>query len=170
LNKSTKSIETKKEPSSNANEPVFCIPSVPISKPPQQQQPLTSHGYSKPEWSSTPPQPENPDQESTLDSEGYSDHFFLEVIKNGSIVDKIKLLKEFCTFGRLASCDVLCEHPSLSRYHAVLQYSGGSSDDKHPRGFYLFDLGSTHGTFVNKTKIEPLKYTRVEVLSKFLFS
>lgn len=67
------------------------------------------------------------------------------------------------SFGRLNTCDVLCEHPSLSRYHSVLQYSNGSNA-KYPKGLYLIDLGSTHGTFINKTKLEPHKYTRVEVL------
>jgi len=41
------------------------------------------------------------------------------------------------------------EHPTLSRYHAVLQYKSEASEDQ-PVGFYLYDLGSSHGTFHNK--------------------
>lgn len=143
------------------------MPSIPAPKPPAAkptQPQAATLDYKAPEWSSQPPQPEDPNEESQLDAEGYCDHYFLEVIKNGSIVDKIKITKEFTTFGRLANCDVLCEHPSLSRFHAVLQYSAGV-DEKFPRGLYLFDLGSTHGTYVNKTKLEPQKFTRVEVIT-----
>lgn len=163
---SSKEIEEKKE-----EEVVFCVPSIPIAKPiakPVAKStpppgPVPSLDYKPPEWSSRPPQPEQADLENVLDTEGYCDHYFLEVIKNGSIVEKIKLVKEFNSFGRLPTCDIICEHPSLSRYHALLQYSTGEVDEKYPRGFYIYDLGSTHGTFVNKTKCEPLKFTRVEV-------
>uniref|UniRef100_A0A8C9E0D1 Solute carrier family 4 member 1 adaptor protein n=1 Tax=Phocoena sinus TaxID=42100 RepID=A0A8C9E0D1_PHOSS len=71
-----------------------------------------------------------------------------------------------CLFGRLASCDVCLEHPSVSRYHAVLQHrvSGPEAQcDGHGPGFYLYDLGSTHGTFLNKTRIPPRTYCRVHV-------
>lgn len=41
----------------------------------------------------------------------------LEVLKNGTIVDTIQLKdKSFFVAGRLASCDLVLEHPSLSRY------------------------------------------------------
>lgn len=161
---------------------VFCVPSIPVGhsigggavataakttvggkSAASPQAAVATLDYKRPEWSGLPPQPEQADAESSLDADGYSDHYFLEVIKNGSVVEKLKLLKEFNTFGRLPACDVLCEHPSLSRYHALLQYSVGSGDDKYPPGFYIYDLGSTHGSFVNKTRIEPLKYVKVEV-------
>jgi pSer/pThr/pTyr-binding forkhead associated (FHA) protein len=64
----------------------------------------------------------------------------------------------------------LCEHPSLSRYHAILQYSDGSIDPiNYPAGFYIYDLKSTHGTFMNKTKITPLKHIHVQVGSIIKF-
>ena len=37
------------------------------------------------------------------------------------------------------------ENPSVSRQHAVFQFSEDGN-------CYLFDLGSTHGTFVNKQR------------------
>ena len=41
----------------------------------------------------------------------------------GKIVDTIQLdSKPFIVFGRLPTCDVPMEHPSLSRFHAILQY------------------------------------------------
>ena len=63
---------------------------------------------------------------------------------------------------RLPVCDVPFEHPSLSRYHAVLQYKVQSSPEK-PSGFYLFDLDSTHGTLHNKRKCFPKTFYRLRV-------
>ena len=49
--------------------------------------------------------------------------YHLEVLKMGKILETIKLdTKPFLVFGRLPTCDVPMEHPSLSRFHAVLQY------------------------------------------------
>ena len=43
--------------------------------------------------------------------------YFLEVLKTGTIVDTIQLQgKSFFTVGRLENCDIILEHPSLSRY------------------------------------------------------
>jgi hypothetical protein len=52
----------------------------------------------EPSWSSQPP-------------DGYS----FEVLKGGVVVDTIKLDNPFIVFGRLAQCDVMLEHPSISR-------------------------------------------------------
>ncbi|GBN77559.1 Uncharacterized protein ZK632.2 [Araneus ventricosus] len=100
--------------------------------------------YKEPEWSGPPPP-------------GYS----FEIIKNGTVVSTMVIRKSLFVFGRLDLCDVIFEHPSVSRYHAVIQYCGG--DDSHPRGFYLYDLGSTHGTFLNKGKVSPKIYYRLKV-------
>ena len=83
-------------------------------------------------------------------------------------------------FGRLPVCDVPLEHPSISRYHAVLQYrptgttTVGDQDEggegrplsfgtPNEAGFYVYDLGSTHGSFLNKNKLQPRVYYRVRV-------
>ena len=85
------------------------------------------------------------------------------------MVEQIKLEKEFISFGRLDKCDVLCEHPSLSRFHAVLQYSNGEDDKDFPEGFYVYDLATTHSTFINKTRLEPNKYIRFNIESMVKF-
>jgi pSer/pThr/pTyr-binding forkhead associated (FHA) protein len=149
---------------------VFCVPMLKPSiqrstrkEAPTQQKAAPappSLPYNKPEWSSRPPLVEN-ETESQLDTDGYCEHYYLEVIKSGTIVDKIKLQKEFVTVGRLDTCDIQPEHPSLSRYHAILQYSNGADDSSMKEGFYLYDLSSTHGTFLNKNKIEPNKFVHV---------
>ncbi|CAL8285754.1 unnamed protein product [Lota lota] len=91
----------------------------------------------------------------------------LEILKNGAIVDTLPLThSSYFVVGRLPVCDVSLEHPSISRYHAVLQYrcqSGEDGSEGEERGFYIHDLGSTHGTVVNKNKIPPKTYIRLHV-------
>jgi len=76
--------------------------------------------YEKPEWSDIP-------------KKKYS----LEVIKNGVIIETLNVPKneEFIVLGRLPLCDVQMDHPSISRYHAVIQFS----DKGMP---YIYDLGN----------------------------
>ena len=112
--------------------------------------------YHEPLWSGLPEEPSS-----------------LEVIKNGALINEIDLTeKSFFVFGRLPACDVVLDHPSISRYHAVLQYRSSdkkpsSSDNEQNQlftsGFYLYDLGSTHGTVINKEKIRPRTYYRLHV-------
>ena len=91
------------------------------------------------------------------------DLYSLEVLKNGCIISNIDLTsKPFHVFGRLPSCDISLEHPSVSRYHAVIQYKQSDSSNSE-RGFYIYDLGSTHGTTVNKSPLEPKRYYRLRV-------
>ncbi|KAL0969866.1 hypothetical protein UPYG_G00233410 [Umbra pygmaea] len=112
------------------------------------------------------PQPPVPYIEPTW--AGVSDiPYSLEILKNGTIVDTVPLTQQsYFVVGRLPVCDVSLEHPSISRYHAVIQYRGLAGDDEavgEARGFYIHDLGSTHGTFVNKNKIPPKTYIRLRV-------
>lgn len=132
--------------------------------------------YTEPKWSQTPA----------------SDHVYsFEVLKNGSIVETFKNLqdKAFWLIGKLPNNDISMAHPTISRYHAVFQYRpeivketvvpeceiGNAepvptkNDQKTPekneieKGWYLYDLSSTHGSFVNKMKIPPKTYVRVRV-------
>ncbi|GJQ69064.1 hypothetical protein Trydic_g6228 [Trypoxylus dichotomus] len=105
--------------------------------------------YKEPAWSGLPV------------SEGK--HYKLEVLKLGSIIETIDLMgKPYWVFGRLNNCDVSMAHPTISRYHAILQYRSIESDDE-PKGFYLYDLSSTHGTFLNKNKLKPRTYVKMYV-------
>ncbi|XP_069811496.1 kanadaptin isoform X2 [Dendropsophus ebraccatus] len=91
--------------------------------------------------------------------------YSLEVLKGGSILSTKSLNgASWTVFGRLPTCHVSLEHPSVSRYHAILQYRSvpGTEPDEGP-GFYVFDLGSTHGTFINKQRIQPKSYCRFRV-------
>lgn len=109
-----------------------------------------------------------------------------EVLKGGQIVENMKNLqdKPFWTIGKLPGNDIVMAHPTISRFHAVLQYrpdvsthNGDSSDSssdeddkpdqeqkpKVEKGWYLYDMNSTHGSFVNKMKVPPKTYVRVRV-------
>lgn len=89
--------------------------------------------------------------------------YSFEVLKSGVIVDQINLnTKSFYVVGRLSTCDVIMEHPSISRYHAIIQYRSIGDEVNHA-GFYLYDLDSTHGTFLNKQPTKPRCYHRLRV-------
>jgi pSer/pThr/pTyr-binding forkhead associated (FHA) protein len=105
--------------------------------------------YEEPPWSSLP--------------ETSSTEYVLEVLKNGSIIETVNLMsRAYWIFGRLANCDVSMQHPTISRYHAVLQYRSDQADAART-GFYIYDLESTHGTFLNKNRVKPRSYVRVQV-------
>ncbi|KAK6746084.1 hypothetical protein RB195_012289 [Necator americanus] len=107
--------------------------------------------YTAPPWASVP----DPGQ-------GYK----LEVVKNGAVVDTIDLdvrkHETFVVIGRLPNCDVVLDHPSISRYHCVLQY-GEDPMDKTGKGWHVYDMGSTHGSKANKKKLPPKQYMRIRV-------
>lgn len=48
------------------------------------------------------------------------EEYRFEVLKNGIIIDNVKLDKFFIVFGRLLSCDVFMEYSSLFRYYVVV--------------------------------------------------
>jgi pSer/pThr/pTyr-binding forkhead associated (FHA) protein len=73
-------------------------------------------------------------------------------------------VKDHVVFGRKREqCDVLLEHQSISRQHAVLFFgpsegvSKGVSEcvSEGVSGVYLMDLGSSHGTLVDGKRLEP---------------
>ena len=118
--------------------------------------------YTEPAWSGIPAIPHH-----------------LSVIKNGVELSDISLVDQpYCVIGRLPSCHIRLEHPSISRYHAVIQHrptadpsSSSSYSEQYtmyssvPReaGYYVYDLHSTHGTFINKNKIQPRLYYRLRI-------
>ena len=90
--------------------------------------------------------------------------YYFEVVKNGAVADRVELTdKSYYVFGRLPSCDHSMDHPSLSRYHAVIQHCAKTNVEGYDLGWYLFDLDSTHGTWVNKSKVAPRVYHRLRV-------
>ncbi|XP_046422207.1 kanadaptin [Neodiprion fabricii] len=85
----------------------------------------------------------------------------LEVLKSGVILETIDLtLKSFYVLGRLPICDIPLAHPTISRFHAIIQYRL-KGDEKNPIGLYLYDLGSTHGSFWNGHRMKLNMYVRI---------
>ncbi|KAE8714865.1 phosphoglycolate phosphatase isoform 1 [Hibiscus syriacus] len=81
--------------------------------------------------------------------------YYLEVLKEGQVLDRIKLDRRRHIFGRQHhTCDFVLDHQSVSRQHAaVVPHKNGS--------IYVIDLGSAHGTFVANERLK--KYTPVEL-------
>ena len=75
--------------------------------------------------------------------------FTLETMKNGTVVELREVnTKGHYTFGRSDTNDYKLEHPSVSRLHAVLQFSATGES-------FLYDAGSAHGSFLNKQRLKP---------------
>ncbi|KAB7503820.1 Kanadaptin [Armadillidium nasatum] len=89
-------------------------------------------------------------------------HYEFEVIKNGVVIEKIPFQKPYLVVGRLSNCDIILEHPSISRFHCVIQYRREGTE-KEAKGVYAYDLESTHGTFQNKYRLLPKAFNRLRV-------
>jgi len=81
----------------------------------------------------------------------------LELMQNGLLVTSLKLLsangQTQWLIGRSLECDLTINHPSISRKHARVHLEDG--------GFYLTDLGSTHGTRVAGQPLQPQQPVRL---------
>ena len=89
--------------------------------------------------------------------------YTLEIIRSGTVLKKLPLStycrrsnKGWVSFGRVPDNDWPVEHPSTSRYHCVIQF------DTHGK-LFVYDLGSTHGTYINKSRIKPHEYVEFRV-------
>lgn len=73
--------------------------------------------------------------------------YYLDVLKDGEVLDRINLDRRRNIFGRqLQTCDFVLDHQSVSRQHAaVVPHKNGS--------IYVIDLGSAHGTFVANERL-----------------
>lgn len=111
--------------------------------------------------SSEPPKVYSPPTWSTAPSQMY----YLEQRKNeegNALMDRLPLNEQgHYLFGRLRICDVVLNHATCSRQHAILQFRPGDPDPitgERTDEAYIYDLGSTSGTFVNEVPLEPFSY------------
>lgn len=118
--------------------------------------------------------------------------YAFEVLKSGQIIAELDELETqpFWTFGRSSDNHFELAHPTISRFHLILQYrpkvqrqeengnvarkcssstTGNDSDKQNgsvegpPEGWYVYDLDSTHGSFLNKQRLPPRVYIRIRV-------
>ncbi|KAJ1898052.1 hypothetical protein LPJ66_002986, partial [Kickxella alabastrina] len=133
---------------------------------PKQPQKQTTDGFKVPSLPATtkalpaaPPLPYTPPSNAIRPTHDY----IVEVIKDGALLEshKLNMAQTHFTFGRLPTCDFPMDHVSVSRYHAVLQFT---TDE-----VVICDLGSSHGTFVNKQRVDKREPRRVEVGDQIRF-
>ncbi len=75
----------------------------------------------------------------------------LEVIR-GDVTERIRFLRpRSYTIGRARTNDMAFNEPSISKSHCRLEYQDGS--------FYVQDLGSLHGVYVNAAKVQRVEIT-----------
>lgn len=85
------------------------------------------------------------------------DRWLLYVFKDEEVVQELYLhRKAYFVFGRDEDlADVLTEHPSCSKEHAVVQFRKNKTGEVVP---YLIDLESTNGTKLNHEKVANARY------------
>jgi hypothetical protein len=94
---------------------------------------------------------------------GYYCLLWETVLRSGIVMEEVDLTKQDHTlFGRDETiCDVILGHPSISRQHAIVQCGKyGDSSKGKVAGAFVYDLGSTHGTHVNRRMVKPKSYHR----------
>lgn len=77
---------------------------------------------------------------------GRNSDYFLEIIEGPDIGQSFALQDEEVIIGRHGQCDLVLHDPEISRRHLKIA-AGGEN------GWWLDDLGSTNGTFVNGQRI-----------------
>lgn len=60
---------------------------------------------------------------------------------------KLEFKKDIVVIGRSTKCDIVIPHESMSRQHCQIEFRDGE--------FFVTDLGSSNGVFVDEEKIEP---------------
>ena len=74
----------------------------------------------------------------------------LILVRNGAAAGSTFLLaREVTTIGRDPGSDVFLDDVTVSRKHAEVR--------RHPDGFYVHDLGSLNGTYVNRERVDVTK-------------
>jgi len=101
--------------------------------------------YTPPPWSTPPQTP-----------------YFFEVREGDQIVDKIPVnVKGHYLIGRLPICDIVADDATCSRQHAIVQFRPGDPDQftgQRTDEVYIYDLGSTSGTYVNGMPLQAKAY------------
>lgn len=150
------------------------VPKIPFKKPDLIKKPTTTTDEKVTESSDNcqpSPVPESVKKEfppPLTNLQPTKDLFYVEIIKDGTIVNKHYLNKNCIIIGRATDCDLVFEHCSISRYHAALYWKENSQNADDNGFFYLTDLCSSHGTIVNKSQLEQNKFLKLEPNKSFI--
>lgn len=92
---------------------------------------------------------------------------YMQVVRGGVALERLSLEREkakeaFAVFGR-GNCEVVCAHASVSRFHAVVQFGLRDGEDQRLQtdtasSVFIYDLGSRHGTRVNRKPVPARQY------------
>ncbi|KAJ3698279.1 hypothetical protein LUZ61_001984 [Rhynchospora tenuis] len=90
--------------------------------------------------------------------------YYLEVMKDREVIDRINLDRKRHLFGRqFPMCDYVLDHQSVSRQHAaVVPHKNGR--------IFVIDLGSVHGTFVANERLTKDSPVELEVGQSLRFA
>jgi len=101
--------------------------------------------YTPPPWSTPPHTP-----------------YYFEVREGEDVVEKVPVnIKGHYLIGRLPICDIVVDDATCSRQHAIVQFRPGDPDPqtgKRQDEVYIYDLGSTSGTYVNGMPLQAKAY------------
>ena len=78
---------------------------------------------------------------------------YLGQLLNGVVVNKFPLDKQKHTIGRQSGNDIMIDDSSVSSRHAVIEAREDDYLDGHFQ-FFIKDLGSTNGTYVNELELK----------------
>lgn len=95
--------------------------------------------------------------------------YHLNLEENGAVSTISLLGRPFFIVGRADTCDIQLATPSVSRQHAAIQHRGGGSLQGGDE-MYIYDLGSTSGTFLNGQQLLPRHYYGLLVGDSVVFA
>jgi hypothetical protein len=82
--------------------------------------------------------------------------YVLELLDSGEVSQEFPLEKETVQVGRTGDNDIVLPDPNVSRVHARLNRRGDS--------FFVIDLGSTNGVWVNEHRVSETELTANDVI------
>lgn len=84
-------------------------------------------------------------------------------LEDGIVTNKFQIDQQRTVIGRRVECDITIDDLSVSGQHAVFEMED-SVEFEGAHNFYIRDLNSTNGTFVNDKEVSRLKVENDDVI------